>query len=616
MISITGILVITFAAAMLTFVLHHLIPQLRNIVAIVAVAVVGYIAWQLPVDPYLLHFNIGPFNIIWGNSEYSRLFAVLISVLSLFALIYSSDFMAKQENLGFYYLNFLLSVGGMFGIVYSQDLVSLFFFWEIMTWSSFMMVIYCCKEAQPVGLKYFVFSAIGAYAILIALVLIYANLGSVTFIKIFAGFDSMSFAIQLSVVILMLIGFGVKAAVMPMHVWAPDAYATAPLSYTAVFSGVLSKMGVFGIGLLLFKFTSEAGFYPYVQSILAWIGALTAMLATFYAVFQDDARKLLAYSSVGQLGYIIVGLAIGTPMAIAAALFLAIIHGAFKGILFYATGAVYYRTGTTDMTKVSGLIRKMPFTFFSALLAIIAVSGVPPLGGFVSKWMLYEALISNNNYFLVIIVFAASTGAFLYLYRFIFSFWLGQEEKEFEDVTEVPWSMRAPMVLLALFTLIVGLFPGLLLDPISKVITYFGVKGVSYESSVLFNTWGNKVDMNTVISIITIVFIAATLFLIWKNRKQTRYATTKDIHTSGEIPTEEENLTYQLDFYKPFERALGWVLKPSVNKMYNKIADNLEETFNHLRFVYTGNGQTYAMYVVIFLVILILFSELIFNVKL
>jgi hypothetical protein len=122
--------------------------------------------------------------------------------------------------------------------------------------------------------------------------------------------------------------------------------------------------------------------------------------------------------------------------------------------------------------------------------------------------------------------------------------------------------------------------------------------------------------MSSVITMISVVFITAAIFLTIKNRKKTRYVTTKDIHTSGEVPTENENLTYQVDFYKPFERALGRVLKPSVDEMYNRVAKNLEQAFDQLRFVYTGNGQTYAMYVVVFLVILILFAEIIFGVKL
>ncbi len=616
MTSITGILGITFGAALLTFLLHHLVPKLRNIVAILAVGATGYIAWQMPIDSYMTHFTIGSFDIIWGNSEYSKLFALLISVLGFFALIYSHDFMAGKKRLGYYYMNFLIAIGSMYGIVYSQDLISLFFFWEIMTWSSFLLIIYCCKDSQQVGLKYFIFSAIGAYSILIALVLIYANLGSVTFIKVFAQFGSMSFEVQLSSVILLLIGFGVKSAIMPLHVWAPKSYAISPSPFTAVFSGALSKMGVFGIGIVLFKLASQGGYYIYVKEILAWIGGITALLATFYAVFQTDAKKLLAYSSVGQLGYIVVGLAIGTPLSIMAALFLAVLHAAFKGALFLATGAVYHRTGTTDMNEVSGLVRKMPYTFLTALMGIIAVSGVPPLGGFAGKWMLYQSLIESDHYFLVIVVFASSTAAFLYLYRYIFSLFLGQEEKEFEDVKEVSWLMRIPMLTLVIFTLVVGVAPGLLLEPISGAMGYLGVGATQFETTVIWNAWGNKIDMFTIMNSIGILFGIAFVFITVKGFKSGRYVTTKDIHTSGEVPTENENLTYAVDFYKPFERALGWVLKPSVDKFYNKIATNLEHAFDHLRYIYTGNGQTYAMYVVIFLVILIAFSELIFGVKL
>ncbi|MCK5457481.1 MAG: hypothetical protein KAI45_10185, partial [Melioribacteraceae bacterium] len=416
--------------------------------------------------------------------------------------------------------------------------------------------------------------------------------------------------------ILLLVGFGVKSAVMPLHVWAPDSYSISPSPFTAVFSGALSKMGVFGIGIVLFKLASQGGYYIYVKEILAWIGGLTALLATFYAVFQTDARKLLAYSSIGQLGYIVVGLAIGTPLSIMSALFLAILHAAFKGALFFATGAVFHRTGTTDMNEVSGLVRKMPYTFLTALMGIIAVSGVPPLGGFAGKWMLYQSLIQSDHYFLVIVVFASSTAAFLYLYRFIFSLFLGQEEKEFADVKEVSWLMRIPMLSLAIFTLIVGVMPGLLLDPISGAMGYLGVTSSQFETTVIWNAWGNKIDMFTIMNSIGVLFVIAASFITIKGYKNGRYVTTKDIHTSGEIPTENENLTYAVDFYKPFERALGGVLKPSIDKFYKKAAATLEELFDHLRYIYTGNGQTYAMYVVLFLVILIVFSEMIFGVKL
>jgi len=619
MISVNGILLATFIAGLVAFLLHHVHPKLRDWFSVLASAFTLYLVWELPVGKAFASYKIAGFDVVWGATEYSRLFALLISVLSFFAILYSMDFMKGKPKLGFYYLSFFFSIGGMYGIVYSQDLISLFFFWEIMTWSSFMMVIYCCKEAQSAGIKYFVFSAIGAYALLTAIVLLYAYTGSLRFVDVFASFGGLSLGIQLVIVILFLIGFAVKSATMPLHVWAPEAYSYAPSSFTAVFSGALSKMGIFGIGITIFKFASQTGFYPYVQEILAWIGALTALFATFYAIFSTDAKTLLAYSSIGQLGYIVTGLAIGTPLSIAAALFLTVLHAIFKGMLFLATGAVYYRTGSTNLDEVTGLIRKMPYTFLTALFGIITVAGVPPLAGFSGKWLLYESLIRSNHYFLVVILFFSSTAAFLYLYRYIFSLFLGQEEKEYEHVKEVPWSMRIPMLLLALATLVFGVAPGWLLKPVHAAMGYLGNFPATWSNTVLFYNWGGnfiKVDLFTVGVTIGIVFIVVAIIITIKDYRETRYVTTKDIHTSGEIPTENENLTYAVDFYKPFERALGSVLKVSVNKLYNVFGKVLEQSFDYLRYVYTGNGQTYAMYVVLFLAILIVFSELIFGFKL
>ncbi len=616
MISIPALLILTFAAGLLAFIAHHVFPILRDAIVIIAITIAVYIVWQLSGNIQNISFAVGNFTLSWGVTEYSKLFGLLIAVLSFFALIYSSAFMKDRDRKGYYYMNFLFSIGAMFGIVFSQDLISLFFFWEIMTWSSFMMTIYCCEEAQSVGLKYFVFSAIGAYSILMAIVIIYANIDSLLLEDVFANFGSISEGLQIAVVVLMIIGFGVKSAMMPLHVWAPDAYNMSPTPFTAIFSGALSKMGIFGIGLVLFKIAAGQGYYNYVQEILAWVGALTALFATFYAIFQTDAKKLLAYSSIGQLGYIITGLAIGTPLSISAALFLTVMHGIFKAMLFFSVGAVQYRTGITNLNEISGLIRKMPLTFITALFGIITVSGVPPLAGFAGKWMLYESLIQSNHYFLVVIIFFASTAAFLYLYRFIFSLFLGQEEEETKDVKEAPLRMTVPMIILSIFTLLFGVYPGLLLDPISSAMTYLGNFSYTYETSVLFNNWGNLVDMNTVITSISSVFVLVAIIITIIGYKKTRYVTTKDIHTSGEIPTENENLTFAVDFYKPFERALGSILKPSIDKFFTYFGNLLEESFEHLRYIYTGNGQTYAMYVMIFLMILFLFSELIFKVAL
>jgi len=616
MLNVNELLLIIFGSGLAVFILHHTVPKLKEPFALFAVLGVGILSWMLPVNSHPFQLKVAGFDIIWQNTQYSRLFAMLISVISTFAIWYSKEFMKEKKRLGYFYMMFLFTIGAMYGIIYSQDLLSFFFFWELMSISSFLLTIYCCKNAQPIGLKYFIFSAIGAYSMLTGMLLIYVNIGSFTFTKLFSGFTSLGFQTELAVIILFLIAMSVKSATMPLHVWAPGAYSVTPSPFTAVFSGVLSKMGIFGIGIVMLKLAAQVGYYHYIQIILAWLGGLTALFATFYAIFADDAKILLAYSSVAQLGYIVTGLAIGTPLSIMAALFLAILHGIFKSLLFFAAGAVYFRTGSTDLTYITGLIRKMPYTFFSALLGIIAVAGVPPLAGFAGKWLLYEALINANYYFLVVVLFAASTAAFLYLYKFIFSLFLGQEEEEFNNVTEVPYSMRLPMIILALSLLAFGIFPGLLLKPISLAMLYLGKFHVNWQSSVLFNEWNNKVDLFTVVESIAGIFIIATIFITIKKAKLTRYVTTKDIHTSGEIPLENENLTYAVDFYKPFERALGILIKASINKVYSAVANFLEQTFDYLRYVYTGNGQTYAMYVILFLSVLLVFSELIFGIVL
>ncbi len=617
MISVPVILSVMFLGGVLAWLANRFVPKGASWTAAIIAAFAGYLVFALPSCGGEYSLALGSITLVWKSTNYSALFAMLVAVLGFLGILYSMDFMAGKKNLGYYYMNFLFALGAMLGIVYSQDLVSLFFFWEVMTWSSFMLVIYSGEEkSHKAGIKYFAYSAIGAYLILSAIVILYAQSNSFLLSENIKMFSGMSLGTQIMVISFLALGFGVKSAMMPLHVWAPEAYKESPSGFTAVFSGALSKMGIFGLGLVIFKFAANTEIFGYVRETLAWLGGLTAMLATFYAVIQSDAKKLLAYSSIGQLGYIIVGLALGTPLGIMAALFLTIMHGAFKAMLFMTAGAVYMRTGTTSLNDVSGLITKMPLTFLTALFGIISVSGIPPLGGFISKWMLYQALLETNHYFLIIVIFIASTAAFLYLYRFIFSFFLGQKEKEVEHVKEVPWSMLVPMMFLTLFVLFAGLFPGVILDPIGKAMGYLGNFKASWEPQVVFSAWGEKINMQVIAGTIGTIFILGALFIGYKNKKATRVVSTKDIHTAGEIPTENENLTYAVNFNQPFERAIAPILKWSVDKLFNLLGENLESTFEYLRYVYTGNGQTYAMYVILMVVILILFSGSIFGIHL
>jgi len=612
--NITLILIILVLGALLTYIIDGISRKLTAVTAFLVSLVASIMFFTKITVGSSYKFQLAGLDLQWGINAYSLYFAYIIFGLSVLALLYSIKYMEGKVRLGYFYASFLVTIAGMFGVVFSQDFVSLFIFWEIMTWASFLLIIYnAYYKVKTKGIKYIIFSAIGAYAMLTAIVFMKSKYGTFI-ISDLVEQGAFNFKQNIFIPIFLLIGFSVKAAVMPMHVWAPAAYAKSPMSFTTIFSGAMSKMGIFGIGLVFttFYFSQGAEFF-WVRNILGWLGGITAVMATIYALIQTDAKKLLSYSSVAQLGYIVVGLATGTKLGVMAALYLAVMHAIYKGALWMVVGAVEKQAGTTDMTKISGLIRKMPWTFFVALVSIIALAGVPPIGGFVGKWLLYEALITeSNNYILVIVVFFSSTAAFLYAYRFLYGLFLGQEEEDTKDVKEAPVTMLIPMIILAVLAMITGSYPGLIFKPAAAAMEAIGFENVTWQMSSLTNIWGNTTSLQLISMMIFAVFIIIFLYLTLKGRKTTREVGTKEISTSGELPKPWENFTYQQDYFKPFERAAAPLYQIKMNKIWKDFGNNLEVFFGFFRKIYTGNGQTYAFFVVVFLVLLLLFKNLIF----
>lgn len=610
------IFIIFLGGALATYLLGKVSSILRDIVFLFTILAPIILFFTEINVGQVVNFSVVGLKLQWGITYFGYIFALIVAGLAIMAAIYSISAMKGKKNLNFFYSNFILTIMAMMGILFSRDLVSFFIFWEIMTWSSYLMVVYQGKDVQKVGIKYFIFSAVGAYAMLMAIVITYSLTGTMMIADLVSAFPGFSFTLQLLIPILFLTGFGVKSAMMPLHVWAPGAYSHAPMAYTSVFSGALSKMGIYGMIIVMVSLVTYIPEGHWFREIIAWLGGITAVGGTLWAIMQDDAKKMLAYSSVAQLGYIIVGIGIGTELAMLASLFMAVMHGLFKGTLFMVVGAVEKQTGTTNFTEVTGLIRKMPWTFLAALMSIIALAGIPPLGGFVGKWMLYESLISSSHYMLVIVIFFSSTAAFLYCYKFLFGFFLGQEEKEWEHVKEAPAMMIIPMIIMAIGTFVLGTFPGLILKPIDagmQELGFVATQGKYWEMSMLFNEWGNVIMLQPILYGILAIFIFFFVFLTIKGFKKTRYVTTKDISSSGEIPLEHENLTFIQNFFQPFYRAVEPAMKRQVDKYYDEFGRGMEALFDFVRRIYTGNGQTYALYVVIFMVLLLIFKDSIFG---
>lgn len=614
--SILLIFTIFLGGAILTWLVNKFSGFLRDLIFLLTVLSTSILFFVKIDTGDVMNLEVAGLHLQWGITPFGWIFSLVVMGLGILAGFYSIAAMRGKERLGYFYFNFLMGLFSMLGILMSQDLVSLFIFWEIMTWSSYMIVVYNGKEVQRIGIKYMLFSAIGAYAMLMGIIMIYSETHSLLLSHLVQDFPTFSLSYKVWLPILFLMAFGVKAALMPLHVWAPGSYSNSPMAYTSVFSGALSKMGIYGMILV---FVTMVSFLPndtLFREIIAWMGGITALIGTFWAIAQDDAKKLLAYSSIAQLGYIVTGVAIGTELAMLSALFLVVLHALFKGTLFMAVGAIEKQTGTSNLTEVTGLIRKMPWTFIASLLSIIALAGIPPLGGFVGKWMLYESLINSDHYLLVILIFLASTAAFLYCYKFLFGFFLGQEEKEWEHVKEAPALMVLPMLILSVFALVLGTFPGIILKPIDAGMQSLGfaaTQGHLWDMSVLFNEWGDQVLLQPLVYGVIGIFLFFLIFLTLKGLKQTRYVTTKDISSSGEVPLEHENLSFKENFFQPFLRVVEPVMKRQIDKYYRGFGNGMEAFFDYTRKIYTGNGQTYAIYVIVLLVILLLFKNSLFG---
>jgi len=549
---------------------------------------------------FTFSFGIGPLSYFLGMMALG-LGAVFIFTLS-----------AWDKNSPTLMFLTLVSLGSMALITLSRDLISFFLSWELMTWSSFAtLFIGIGIERREAVTKYLLWSVIGAYFILLASGMLYAKTGAFDFVTVTHRLVGVPLWWLLTVVIFLVIGFGVKAALMPLHTWAPYAYPESPDVFTSIFSGLLSKMGVYGFFLAIFFFSLKFADYGVAKLsgvnvigyVIAWFGAITALGGALLAVKQRRAKKLLAYSSVSQLGYVIFGLALGTSLGVTGAIYHALSHAVFKGLLFLTVAGVIMRAGTDDLDSLGGLIFKMPLTFVFSLIAILALAGIPPTIGFPSKWLLYEAGIERNFVFLTAVIFAASTAAFLYSYRFLFSIFLGQLHEEHRDVKEVPWQFLVSYLVLGGLAIYWGLFPGRVLPYIENIALKFGLPTLKTYTLTSITTPLGTFNAALVGLLFGIAFVIGLIvFFLTGRRNQVDQLNN---FFAGEVVDRIE-MHYSSNFYIFLERELRVIYRTSAELVYKWISDFISWIGEGARKIFAGDAQVYLFYFATFLVILIL----------
>ena len=603
------ILLIGFVGAIVTYFAGKISSKLREVFAvIISLLLVGMVIYTYGrYSQEILKFGFLNFKIIFTLNRLSWLFAIMISSLTALSIIFSISYMKGKENLNFYYMVMLFVNASMLGIVFSGTLLLFYIFWEIMSWSTFLLISYNKGKALNAGLKYVIMSIIGSMAMLVAIISLYIKFGTLEISAISQNINIASFNYISCILGLFFIGFGIKSAIVPLHTWLPDAHSEAPSPFSAILSGILIKMGIYGFLLTMYIIVGikillvlGTGWIKF-HYILAWLGAISIVIPTFIALLQNDAKRLLAWHSIGQIGYIIVGISLGTGLGFLGGTFHIFNHAIFKALLFLCVASVAYQAKTRNLNQLGGLIKKMPVTFIGALIGAFGIIGVPLTNGFVSKWLIYKTLILDNYPFLAFAALIGTWGTLLSFYKFLHNIFLGQLPKKYKNIKKEPLSMKIPIIILSTAVILFGIFPGLILKFINNLGVSIGfqkfnisIMGISTETGTL-----NMLNISFLLLLST-----AAVFILFKIGKKSRKVSQEDNYAAG-APVPEGKYHYTVEFYAPLYKMISKYLKDIVDIFYYWIAGIVESLCNSIRKIYSGDIRTYVGYILLFLAVLI-----------
>ena len=592
--------------------------------------------------------------------------SLLVVALSIYSLGYVRSFYGRKNVavLAAFYNGLLLATTLVF------TAANAFFFliaWELMALTAYCLVSYEHEktEARNAGVLYFIMSHIGTGCLILGFLILFQAAGGTSpvdygFDRFRAVRDNLSSGQRDAVFLLCLFGFGVKAGIVPLHVWLPVAHPVAPSNISALLSGVLIKTGVYGVTRVAFDFLGTPPNWWGVT--LLTIGTVSALLGVLYALMEHDLKRLLAYHSIENIGIIFMGLGASlmflhtnhprlATLALVAGLYHTINHAIFKSLLFLGAGAVLHSTHTRNMEEMGGLIKRMPWTALFFLIGAVAISALPPLNGFVSEWLTYQALLQGfgTTASLVRIMFPlagamlALTGALAaacFVKAFGITFLAQPRSEEARHAHEVSGSMLVGMGLLTALCVFLGLFPTVFLklfDPLTLQLTGEQLS----QRLTLADGWvlGSSQAMGGTVSTLGIVLtgvcllpIPLVLWLAFARRSRIRIGPTWDCGQRGLTPAMEYTAT---GFSKPIRMIFKALFRPrrEVQREYDyspyfaktlRFESHIEEAFvtrlyrplnrgilrlsRRMRALQAGSIQAYLIYIFITLLLLLMFA--------
>lgn len=573
-------------------------------------------------------------DVVFRADALSAFFILIIGGIGLLGTIYAKKYLepyAKQgKPLGAHLFLFNIFLASMILVVLSQHIIFFLISWELMSFSSFLLMIFEHeeKEVRQSGINYLITMHVGVMLLVVGFILMYLKTGSLDFASFNGQISELVFAI-------LFIGFGIKAGIVPVHSWLPKAHPVAPTHVSALMSGVMIKTGIYGILRILFYTGKPTITIAYCVLL---IGLLSAFFGILYAVAQRNYKKMLAYSSIENIGIIITGMAVGmlgmaysNPAMTAFGFFGCFMHilnhSIFKTMMFFNAGAVYTQAHTKDMEKLGGLVKPMKGTAVLFLIGSLAISALPPFNGFISEFLIYMGFLtsfSTQNYFLYTIIIAslgiiAFVGAMaLIAFTNAFSIiFLGspRTEKAHQVKEDVSLIMKLPIAVLAFCSLMVGLFPQHYINLVVMPVQQYANIAVPYDLLGIISGFN-------IILCIVIVSVLGTRALLLRGKKVEHRETwgCGYQYPSARIQYTANSFTRPfLGFLTPFyKRELNFTqikeLFPQKTTFKSRILDIFEyyiikpigiiDEFIITKFywIQSGHTQRYLLYGVIFLI--------------
>lgn len=439
-------------------------------VAAIALVLLGGVAGGRTYETYVVQVTPQIWMYLRVDAA-GALFGATVAVLWVLSFFYSWGYMAGGHRLGRYYGFFVLSLAWTLGVAYAGNLVTFLIFYELFSILTYPLVVHEeTPEAIAAGTKYIVYILIGGSLVLLAIVLtFYATQGEQTLV---AG-GILSAAIRrpllLAIFWCFVAGFGVKAALFPLHGWVPDAHPAAPAPFSAVLSGVMVAAGAFGIMRVVFfvfgtRLLTDLGVLRYVTGIAAF----TVLFAAVLAVSQDDLKRRLAYSTISQMAYVTLGVSLLSRDAAIGALVHIVNHAFMKGALFLCAGLFIKRFGIRNVSRLDGIARRAPVASAAFAIAALGMIGTPPLSGFVSKWYLGQGMLGAEDLPMLAVLLAGALLAAVYLLPIVYRIYFRPPPVPLDAAEaaapEAPATMLVPIAAATLLTLLLGIgasLPGL-----------------------------------------------------------------------------------------------------------------------------------------------------------